>query len=104
MAKNENRPDQTATPVLWQQPQLPQAHYGGYLLGLIFFGLSIFELVRYPHWIWAAPILVSALALVANTRIRYSYRQVEALLLAVAVLVCLIGAGLLAGLALNVAR
>ncbi|WP_424185068.1 hypothetical protein ACOBQX_24690 [Actinokineospora sp. G85] len=104
MARNKTHPKETATPILWQQPQLPQAHYGGYLLGLIFFGLSVFGLVRYPHWIWAAPILVSALALIANTRIRYSYRQIEALLLAVAVLACLIGAGLLTGLALNVAR
>ena len=104
MTKNEQHADETATPILWQQPQLPQAHYGGYLLGAIFLGLSVFGLVRHPHWIWVAPILVSALALTANTRIRYSYRQTEALLLAVAVLVCLVGAGLLAGLSLNIAR
>jgi hypothetical protein len=104
VARNKKQPDETQTPVLWQQPQMRQAHYGGYLLGVIFFGLSIFGLVRYPHWIWVTPILVSTLALVANIRIRYSYRHIEALLLAVAVLVCLLGAGLLTGLALNVAR
>lgn len=104
VTKTKKYSDKPVTPVLWQQPQLSSAHYGGYLLGLIFFGLAVFGLVRHPHWIWFAPILVSTLALLANTRIRCCHRHVEALLLAITVLVCLISAGLLAGLALNIAR
>jgi hypothetical protein len=98
------RGDDAEVPVLLHDAILRNAHVGALILGLVLGGLSVFGLIRWPHGVWAAPIACAALALGANQRLRHATGRVEVILLGVLTLALLIGAGLLAKVAVGVAR
>ncbi|MDX8054824.1 hypothetical protein SK571_36105 [Lentzea sp. BCCO 10_0798] len=77
------------------------ACFGAWLLGLLFLGLGVVGLIRWPHWVWAAPIACAVLALAATYRLRHLGGTI---LLGVLTLVLLAGAGALTHVAVGVAR
>ncbi|RSM67747.1 hypothetical protein DMH04_48355 [Kibdelosporangium aridum] len=79
-------------------------YIGAWILGVVFGGLSVLGLIRYPHWIWAAPIATAIIAITVNLRMRRTESRGTAILLGVATLVCVVGAGLLASLAIRIAH
>jgi integral membrane sensor domain MASE1 len=97
-----DRPEQV--PVLGHDSILRNAYVGAWILGVVLGGLSMFGVIRYPHWVWMAPIACAVLALVANQRIRSATGRAEVLVLGVLTLALLIGAGVLARTAIQVAR
>jgi len=103
----DDQPDREShaqVPLLWHDSILRNAYVGGWILGLLFGGLSVVGVIRYPHWIWVAPIACAVLALVANQRIRGTTERVAIIVLGVLTLALLVGAGVLAGTAIRVAR
>ncbi|SMD24762.1 hypothetical protein SAMN05660733_07843 [Lentzea albidocapillata] len=77
------------------------ASFGAWLLGLLFLGLSVVGLMRWPHWVWMAPIICAVLALAATYRLRLLGGPI---LLGVLTLVLLAGAAALTHVAVGVAR
>lgn len=97
-------PNRDRVPISWHDSILRNGYFSALLLGSVLGLLSVLGLVRYPHWIWAAPITTAIVAIAVNQRLKTTESRNAAVLLGVATLVCLIGAGLLAGLAIRVAR
>jgi hypothetical protein len=102
--KRRDRQNNAQVPVLWHDSILRNAYISALMLGLVLGGLSVFGLIRYPHWIWVAPIASAVLALAANQRIRNTTGRRDVIVLGLLTLVLLVGAGLLAGLAIRIAR
>jgi hypothetical protein len=98
------RGDDAEIPLLWHDAILRNAYVGALILGLVFGGLSVFGLIRWPHVVWAAPIVCAVLALGANQRLRHATGRGEVVLLGLLTLVLLIGAGLLAKVAAGIAH
>lgn len=86
---------------LWQDSIARNACFAAWLLGLLFLGLSVVGLGRWPHWVWAAPIACAVLALATTYRLRHRGGPV---LLGALTLVLLAGAGALTHVAVGVAR
>ena len=89
---------------LWQDSILRNAYVGAWLLGLAFLLFPVIGVIRWPHWIWAAPISCAVLGLVANQRIRHASGRGETVVLGLLTLVFLVGAGALAKVAIGIAR
>ncbi|MFC0108895.1 hypothetical protein [Kibdelosporangium aridum] len=101
---SSDRSDETRVPLIWHDPILRNGYIGAWILGVVFGALSVLGLIRYPHWIWAAPLATAIVAITVNLRMRRIESRGPAILLGVATLVCVVGAGLLAGLAIRIAH
>ncbi|MEV6712419.1 hypothetical protein AB0M48_10285 [Lentzea sp. NPDC051208] len=86
---------------LWRDSIARNAWFGGWLLGLLFLGLAVVGLIRWPHWVWAPPIACALLALAAVYRLRHLGGTIR---LGLLTLVLLAGAGALTHVAVDVAR
>ncbi|MET9231901.1 hypothetical protein [Lentzea sp. NPDC003310] len=77
------------------------ASFGAWLLGLLLLGLSVVGLIRWPHWVWTAPIACALLALGVTYRLRHNGGP---LVLGGIALALLVGAGALAQIATSVSH
>ena len=82
-----------------QQQVLRTAGFAAWLLGLLFLGLSVVGAIRWPHWVWTAPIACAVLSLATTYRMRHTAGLRRPIALATLTLVLLLAAGALANLA-----
>lgn len=83
---------------------LRKAYFGVWLLSLVFAGLAIWGVVRYPHWSWAIPNAAAVAALAANHRLRTANRRGETVLLSAATVLFVVVSGAMLDVALRLAR
>ncbi|GLY54625.1 hypothetical protein [Lentzea sp. NBRC 102530] len=82
-----------------QEQVLRTAGFAAWLLGLLFLGLSVVGAIRWPHWVWTAPIACALLSLATTYRMRHTTSLRRPLALATLTLALLVAAGALANLA-----
>ncbi|MGI5501591.1 hypothetical protein [Lentzea sp. CA-135723] len=85
-----------------QQQVLRTAGFAAWLLGLLFLGLSVVGAIRWPHWVWTAPIACALLSLATTYRMRHTTGLRRPITLAALTLVLLLAAGVLANLAAGI--
>ncbi|MFI5608574.1 hypothetical protein [Amycolatopsis sp. NPDC051903] len=83
---------------------LRKAYFGAMLLCALFAALAVWGVVRYPHWLWAAPIVTAVVAAWTNQRVRSVSRRAAAVWFGLATLVLIIGSGVLLGVSLRLAK
>ncbi|WIY05517.1 hypothetical protein QRX60_17310 [Amycolatopsis mongoliensis] len=93
-----------SSPLFDADAVLRKAYFGVWLISLVFAGLAIWGVVRYPHWSWVVPIVAAVAALAANHRLRNANRRGETVVLGAATLVFVVVSGVMLGVTLRLAR
>ena len=99
MDNSRQASDEAPVPVYWQSAILRQAWFSALLISLVLGALAVLGLFVRPHWLWVVPIACAVLSLICTVRLRFTTARSMVAVLSVAVLVLVVAAGSLAGLA-----
>ncbi|GAA1024995.1 MULTISPECIES: hypothetical protein [Amycolatopsis] len=88
----------------WQSAILRQACFSALLISLVLAALAVLGLFVRPHWLWAVPIGCAVLSLLLALRLRLATTRGTVAVLSTAVLVLVVAAGCLAGLAAHLTQ
>ena len=89
----DDQNDDNPVPLSWQDSIVKSGSISAILLALVFLGVAGLGLVRYPHWLWALPIVPVAAALIVNQRMRRATRYGQVAITGAVTLALLVAGG-----------